>query len=329
MRVRRRLVSSVQESIDGFGAFEIRERDRHDTQRIVDELAIRTLQRLRLLGDGAPAHELLIEHAGKRRQAFFALALFEQRPAVLVETLLVERGRGVARDDDVISVLRLGVLLRGEQQLAAAELHFIQLRGSADNARRWCRASRARLLGLARGFVSARELVEHLIVARVLRVGLQQRRIELDRLGALQVDGVDFASTCDRFRLTPGSGRRGGAWLLRAALGRSSAGRGSACSCPSPCRRSRRLDCLCVTSMGLDLRSLMVFGLSAATTDCAMASAAQSDQLCEGDSCLDRRGCARVAPSSRCASAPARGAGRHHSSGCAPSGGAERLAFAC
>ena len=49
-----------------------------------------------------------------------------------------------------------------------------------------------RLLGLAGGLVGARELVQHLVVARVVRIGFEQRRVQLDGLAALQVDRGDL-----------------------------------------------------------------------------------------------------------------------------------------
>ncbi len=110
---------------------------------------------------------------------------------MLVEALLVERGRRAARDDDVVGVLRRSVLLRGEQDFAAAELNFVELRRLRILLHHAIERGE-RLLRLARRLVRARQLVEHLVVARIVRVGLQQRRIELDGFAALDVDGGDL-----------------------------------------------------------------------------------------------------------------------------------------
>ena len=142
----------------------------------------------RLAGRGA---EHVVEHPAEGRQALERERLLEQRPAVLVEALLVEGGRGATADDGRVGLLGLRVALGREQQLAAPELHLVELRALRialhDAIERG-----ERLLGLAGGLVGARQLVQHLVVARVVGVGLEQRRVELDGLGALQVDRRDL-----------------------------------------------------------------------------------------------------------------------------------------
>src|SRR5689334_9781298 len=83
-------------------------------------------------------------------------------------------------------MLGVVVALGREEQLAATELHFIELRRLGitlyDAVER-----RKRRVGLAGGLVGTRELVEHLIIAGVVRISLEERRVEVYRLGSLQI----------------------------------------------------------------------------------------------------------------------------------------------
>ena len=125
------LLRAAEEFFDGADrVVVIRERDRHDAQRVVGELAVGARQfverdervRLLFLQHGA------VEHAREGLQAFIVQAQLEQRPALFVEALR-EEGRLVALADDVfVGALGRAVVPRGEQQLAAAELHFVELR---------------------------------------------------------------------------------------------------------------------------------------------------------------------------------------------------------
>ena len=140
-----------------------------------------------------------IEHTGERRQAVVVQALLEQRPAMLVQALR-EEGRLVApADHETVGILRGLVLLGGEQQLAAAELHLVHLRRARITAHDVVER-RQRLFGLARGLVGARQLVEHLVVARVVGITLEQAGVQLDGLGALRVDHRRLA--CHAIALT-------------------------------------------------------------------------------------------------------------------------------
>ena len=85
-------------------------------------------------------------------------------------------------------MLGVGVALGGEQQLAAAELHFIELRALRVALHDAIEGSE-RGIRLAGGLVGARQLVEHLVVARIVGVGLEQRAVEADGFRALQIDG--------------------------------------------------------------------------------------------------------------------------------------------
>ena len=111
---------------------------------------------------------------------------------MFVQALREEGGLVALGHHILIGVLRLPIFPRGEQQLAAAELHFVHLRRPWITAQHFIERGQ-RLLGLARGFVGARELVEHLVVARIVGIALEQAGVQLDGFRALQVDGGRFA----------------------------------------------------------------------------------------------------------------------------------------
>src|SRR5205823_7580985 len=142
------------------------------------KLAIGALEGLEGLHPAARAGaELLIEHAAEGRQALRRERLLEQRPAALIETLLVEQRARASPDDGGVGALGVRVALVGEQELAAPELHLVELRtlriALHDPVER-----AERLGGLAGGLVGACQLIEHLVVARIVGVRLEQRRIE-------------------------------------------------------------------------------------------------------------------------------------------------------
>ena len=124
--------------------------------------------------------ELPVEQREERPHAVVVLLLLEQRPAVLVERLLVER-RAVADADHVgVRALGVAIALLHEQRLAAAELRLVEMRRSRvfrdEPVER-----RERLVDAPLGLVGTRELIENEIVLRVLRIRLQQLLVHLDR----------------------------------------------------------------------------------------------------------------------------------------------------
>jgi hypothetical protein len=94
-------------------------------------------------------------------------------------------------DDGGVGALGIRVALVGKQQLAAPELHLIELRAVRVVLHDPIQCAE-RLPGLAGGLIGARQLIEHLVVARIVGVCLEQRRVELDRLAPLQVHRGDF-----------------------------------------------------------------------------------------------------------------------------------------
>lgn len=106
---------------------------------------------------------------------------------MLVEALLVKRGLRAELQRRCVGRLGVRVTLGGEEHLAAPELDLVAVRCRGIALHDFVERGE-RLAGLSGGLVGARELVEHLVVARVVRVGLEQRRIERDRLGARKID---------------------------------------------------------------------------------------------------------------------------------------------
>ena len=177
----------LHEIIDGFRPVQVRERDGHDAEGVLDQFAIRPAQGLDLDQSRRVAlgHQHRIEHARKGIQARLVFALLEQRPSVLVEALVVEGRLGTDLDHGLVGRLALPVRLLREQQLASPELHLVDV-SAAWIARDQLIQRGQRLVGLGIEFVGPRQLVEHGIVALVLRVRREQRRIEMDGLGGPQ-----------------------------------------------------------------------------------------------------------------------------------------------
>jgi len=173
------------------GALVVGERDAHHPQSVLDQLAVGALELLQPHGLAAAGAKLLVQHAAEGRQALERERLLEQRPAALVQALLVERRACAAPDDGGVGALGIRVALVGKQQLAASELHLIELRALRVALHDPIQCAE-RLPGLAGGLIGARQLIEHLVVTRIVGVSLKQRRVELDRLGPLQVHRGDF-----------------------------------------------------------------------------------------------------------------------------------------
>ena len=183
-RVRPRAVP-VEMPRDRLGTVEIREADRQHAERVVDELlraAHRRIQhrRIAIAARVVVGAELPVEQREERFQAVVVFLLLEQRPAVLVQRLLVKR-RAVADTDHVrVGALGLAIALLHEQRLAAAKLRLVQVRRARVLGDELVER-RERLVDAALRFVSARELIENEIVLRVLRISLQKPFVHLDR----------------------------------------------------------------------------------------------------------------------------------------------------
>ena len=112
IRPRRRAM--LHEVVDGFRSLQIRERDRHHPERILDEFAIGAAQGLELDQGGRIAlrHQHRIENSGERLQAAFVLALLEQRPTVFVQALVVVRRGRADFDHGLVGRLRRRIRFR-------------------------------------------------------------------------------------------------------------------------------------------------------------------------------------------------------------------------
>jgi hypothetical protein len=174
----------LEQRVQRFGTVEIGERDRHDAQRVFAELALRARERI-AVAQLAVAHQQAVEHLEERSNPFLATTLLEQRPAVLVQALLVEIAVGTGLDDRGVCGLGVAIAAGAEQDLAAAELRLRVPRALRELPDQLVE-HRERLLRLALRFVRTRQLIHHRIVARVIGVRRQQALIEPDRLLQLQ-----------------------------------------------------------------------------------------------------------------------------------------------
>ena len=107
---------------------------------------------------------------------------------MFVQALLVER-RSVrtARDDLLVGRLGFRVTPGREQQLTAPEVHLGNLAGGRIGLDDAIEGGEGQVV-LARGFIGARQLVEHPVVTCVVGIGLEQRAVEPDGLDALHVE---------------------------------------------------------------------------------------------------------------------------------------------
>ena len=175
------------EFLNGLGTIEIGKGDGHHAKRVFHQFPVGAGQGIELdQGVGvALGNQYRIQHAGEGIQAALILALLEQRPAVLVKTLVVEAGGGTYLDDGLVSGLRLGVRLVREQDLAAPKLRFVD-EMAVGVLRHQLIQGVERPVGLRVQFVGARQLVQHRIVALVFWIGLEQRRVQMDGFGGTQ-----------------------------------------------------------------------------------------------------------------------------------------------
>ena len=125
------------------------------------------------------------------------LLLFEQRPAVLVQRLLVERRIGAVLDYLVVGSLGFVVALLHEQRLAAAKLRLVdvhRLRVLRDElVERGERVVEPPLC-----LVGARELIEHEVVLLVVRIRLEQLLVHPDRAAEVVTERLNVALQLDR-----------------------------------------------------------------------------------------------------------------------------------
>src|SRR5690606_40205271 len=117
--------------------------------------------------------ELEVEQRKERLERRAVALLLEQRPAVLVERLLVECGRGPALEHAAIRVLGFGVAARDEERLTATEVRLVVV-DRVGVLRHEPVERRERGVDVAARLVRARELIKHEIVLRVARMALEK-----------------------------------------------------------------------------------------------------------------------------------------------------------
>ena len=164
--------------VDHLGSAEVRETQAHHLQRIVDPLRL-FLFVLRV--EVVAGRDFVVEQREVLVQRLFVELLLVQRPAELVERQFVERRRAAHRDHGFVGRFCVRVLAPHEEVLAAAEIHFVdvfRLRVLGDQPV----DDVLRVVGRAELVVSARHLVQHLVVALVPRVVVEDLLVRLDRL---------------------------------------------------------------------------------------------------------------------------------------------------
>ena len=225
---------------DRLGTLQVGQADAGDAEGVFDQFAVGPRQALELVEGGVAASgDLQVEHAEERAQRLVEPALLELRPALHVERAVVEGRAGLALHQLRVGLLGTRVLAAVEQQLAAAELglvavHRVRVRG--DQAVERCQ----RGFRPAAQFVRTRQLVEHAVVVRIVRVGLQVVLVAGDRgpvvgrvagAGALVVGALHLqvAQAAQGLRALRGAGRDvekalvGGRGLFGAGLDRAGA----------------------------------------------------------------------------------------------------------
>ena len=160
---------------------QIGERDARHAERVLDQFTIGARQPGHLLEIAlvAAAGELQVQHAEERLQRILELALLEQRPAVHVERPLVVRRALVAFHRHQVRRLRFRILAQRKHQFAATELRLVAV-ASRRIQQHQLVERRERRLQVAAQLVGARELVQNAVVARVVRVGLQEVLVARD-----------------------------------------------------------------------------------------------------------------------------------------------------
>ena len=172
--------------LHGFRTAEVREAQADDVERVGDA----PLVALFVLGVEVVAdRNLVVEQRDVAVQRLVVHLLLVERPAELVERELVVLGHRAHLDDRLVRAFGVAKLLAREEVLGAAEVHFVEILRA--------RISSGQLLhdlhrfdGASQLVVSARLLVQHLVVVLVGRILLEQAVVELDgfeRTGAFQV----------------------------------------------------------------------------------------------------------------------------------------------
>ena len=163
-------------------ALQVGQRNARHAERVFGEFAVgaRQPRQLRELALVAAACQLQVQHAEEGLQRLFEPSLLEERPAVHVQRTLVERRAASALHRHRIGFLRPGIVAQREQQLAAAELRLVPVRRPGILLHQLVERLQRRLQVPAQ-LVRAGQLVEHAVVARIVRIGLQEGLVLPDR----------------------------------------------------------------------------------------------------------------------------------------------------
>ena len=171
--------------VDDLGPAEVGEAQAHDAEGVRHAvLLVFLVSFIEVVADRLA----IIEHRHVLVQRLFVELLLVERPAELVQPQLVV-GRGASHGDDrAVRALRVHVFLAHEVVLAAAEVHLVDVPGVGilgDQAIHDLHG----FVGLPDLVVGARHLVQDLVVALVIRVGLEDLAIRLDGFARTGRDG--------------------------------------------------------------------------------------------------------------------------------------------
>ena len=166
---------------DRVRALQVLQAQARHAEGVVEQLAVAAAQARdrRQAAFVAASRQLQVEHVEERAQRLVQAPLLVDRPAQHVQRALVIRRLRIAVQHGPVGGLGARVVAHREQHLAAAELRFVPIAGLRILLHQPVERLQ-RGLHLAALFLRARQLVEHAVVARILREVLQVFLVLLD-----------------------------------------------------------------------------------------------------------------------------------------------------
>ena len=240
----RDLAPRGHEVVERLLAFHVGEGDRQHSEGVLHELPI-CARKCRRIHDAACLRgidQLEVEHAHEGIERRLVLGLLEQRPAELVEALLVELALRAECARGLVGLLCLWIALGAEQDFAAAELRLVESRARGIRSPPACPGTRApcpprrAIPSRARAGRARRRRAHSPAAARA--GGCRSRSPRASRPRPVP------PSRHARCRPPRSAGRRAAAWPRCEARDRRPRARGSGGTVPwrgpGPARRSRR-----------------------------------------------------------------------------------------
>ena len=154
--------------VDDFRPAEVRETQADNAEGVADAMFLVLFV---VLVEVIADCQLMIQHGHEGIERFVVEHLLVERPAQFIQAQLIERRTRTQANDGTVSLFGIEKLSADEVVFAAPEMHFVnELRVGilTDEAVH----DFHRLVGLTDFVVRTRHLVEHLVVAFVIRIGL-------------------------------------------------------------------------------------------------------------------------------------------------------------